>query len=50
MERESELTKQSIELAVQAVGFYKWLVSEKKEVVMSKQLLRSATSTGANIH
>ncbi len=50
MERESELARQSIDLAVQAVGFYKWLVDEKKEFVMSRQLLRSATSTGANIH
>ena len=50
MQHTSELTKQSIELAVQAVEFYKWLIYEKKEFVMSKQVLRSATSIGANIH
>ena len=31
MERESELTRQSVELAVQAVGFYTWLVDEKNK-------------------
>lgn len=50
MERTSELTRQSIELAVEAVKYYKWLAFDRKEVVMSKQLLRSATSVGANIH
>ncbi|MCS3060256.1 four helix bundle protein [Bacteroides salyersiae] len=31
------------------VNLYKYLVDEKKEYVMSKQLLRSGTSIGANI-
>ena len=35
--------------AVRCVKFYKYLVEEKKEYVISKQLLRSGTSIGANI-
>ncbi|WP_409969997.1 four helix bundle protein [Bengtsoniella intestinalis] len=46
----STLAKQSIELSVEIVGFYKWLTYEKKEFVMSKQVLRSGTSIGSNIH
>ena len=39
----------SFELAILGVNFYKNLVNEKKEFVMSKQLLRSITSVGANV-
>lgn len=31
------------------IGLYKYLCDEKKEFVLSKQLLRSGTSIGANI-
>lgn len=31
------------------MNLYKWLCDEKKEFVMSKQLLRSGTSIGANM-
>lgn len=44
------LIDQSIEFSVQIVGYYKWLSIEKREFVLSKQLLRSGTSIGANIH
>lgn len=46
---ESIVKTKSFELAIRGVNFYKWLVSEKKEFVMSKQFLRSVTSVGANI-
>lgn len=46
---ESIVKVKSFELAVRGVNFYKWLVSEKKEFVMSKQFLRSVTSVGANV-
>ena len=36
--------------AIRIVNVYKYLVEEKTERVMSKQLLRSGTSIGANIH
>ena len=46
---ESIIKNKSFELAVRGVNFYKYLVSEKKEFVMSKQFLRSVTSVGANV-
>jgi four helix bundle protein len=36
--------------AIRIINLYKHLCSEKKEYVISKQLLRSGTSIGANIH
>ena len=41
--------EKSMALAVRIVKLYKYLESEKKEYVMSKQLLRSGTSIGANV-
>jgi four helix bundle protein len=35
--------------AIRIVGLYKHLCSDKKEFVMSKQILRSGTSIGANL-
>ncbi len=46
---ESIVKTKSFELAVRGVNFYKHLVSEKKEFIMSKQFLRSITSVGANV-
>jgi len=46
---ESIVKRKSFELAVTGVDFYKYLVSEKKEFIMSKQFLRSVTSVGANV-
>ena len=48
--KDSELIRQSIEFSVLLVDYYKWLVFDMKEYVMSKQILRSGTSIGANIH
>lgn len=39
----------SFEFALRIVRLYKTLTDEKKEYVLSKQLLRSGTSIGANI-
>lgn len=39
----------SYAFAVRIVKLYKYLCDEKKEFVLSKQLLRSGTSIGANI-
>jgi len=41
--------EKSFLLAIRVVRLYKYLKDEKKEYVMSKQLLRSGTSVGANI-
>ena len=35
--------------AIRVIRLYKYLTDEKKEFVMSKQLLRSGTSVGANL-
>ncbi len=39
----------SFRFAVRIVKLYKYLCDEKKEYTLSKQLLRSGTSVGANI-
>ncbi len=39
----------SFDFAVRIVNLYKHLTNEKKEFVLSKQLLRSGTSIGANV-
>lgn len=41
--------EKSFEFAVKTVEIYKFLTKEKKEYVLSKQLLRSGTSIGANV-
>ena len=46
-ERKGAILKQSFGFAVRVVKLYKFLVSEKKEFVLSKQLLRSGTAVGA---
>lgn len=47
--KENPILDRSMEFALIIIELYKRLVSEKKEYIMSKQLLRSATSTGANL-
>ena len=39
----------SFAFAIRIVNLYKYLCSEKQEYILSKQLLRSGTSIGANI-
>ena len=46
---ESIIKKKSFELSILGVNFYKSLVVEKKEFIMTKQFLRSITSVGANV-
>ena len=41
--------EKSVLFAVRIVKLYKFLTDEKHELVMSKQILRSGTSIGANI-
>lgn len=38
----------SLLFAIRIVNLYKFLINEKKEFVLSKQLLKSGTSIGAN--
>ena len=39
----------SFDFAVRIVKLYQYITNEKKEFVLSKQLLRSGTSIGANV-
>ena len=49
MLKENLVETKSKEFAVRIIRLYQYLVSEKQEYVMSKQLLRSGTSIGANV-
>lgn len=49
MKEESAVRDKSYEFARRCVKLYKYLCEEKKEYILSKQLLRSGTSIGANI-
>ncbi len=46
---ENIIVTKSKNFAVRIVNAYKYLTSEKNEYVISKQLLRSGTSIGANV-
>lgn len=45
---EGLLQQKSKAFALKIVGLYKYLITEHKEFVMSKQVLKSGTSIGAN--
>ena len=45
--KEGALQSKSFAFAVRVVNLYKYLCNEKKEYVLSKQLLRSGTAIGA---
>ncbi len=45
----SPLKDKSYSFALRIINLYKYLTSEKKEFVMSKQILRSGTAIGALI-
>jgi len=47
--KENVLKDKSYKFALRIVKLYKHLTEEKKEFVLSKQVLRSGTSIGANI-
>jgi four helix bundle protein len=47
--RESILKDKSYQFALRIIKLYKFLATDKKEYVLSKQILRSGTSIGANI-
>ena len=41
--------EEAYKFAIRIVNAYKYLKEDKKEFILSKQLLRSGTSIGANI-
>ena len=46
--KENQVLEMSFEFAVRIVKLHKYLVKEKKETIISKQIIRSGTSIGAN--
>ena len=48
MEKDNKILDISKAFAIQIIRLYQYLTTEKHEFVMSKQLLRSGTSIGAN--
>ena len=48
--RENALVEKSINFGARIVKLERWLQKEKREAVLSKQILRSGTSIGANIN
>jgi len=49
MQRKNVIYQKSFDFAINIVKLYKYLCAEKKEYVISKQVLKSGTSIGANI-
>ena len=49
MKQDNAVRDKSYAFARRCVKLYKYLCEEKKEYILSKQLLRSGTSIGANI-
>ena len=47
--KDNVVFEKSKKFAIRIIKLYQYLCSEKKEYVLSKQLLRSGTSIGANI-
>ncbi|KAA6301405.1 MAG: hypothetical protein EZS26_002392 [Candidatus Ordinivivax streblomastigis] len=47
--KENVIKGKSFEFAVRIINLYKYLNTNKKELILSKQILRSGTSIGANV-
>ena len=48
-EKDNVIKRKSRDFAIEIITLYKWLCEIQHEYVMSKQLLRSGTSIGANV-
>ena len=49
MKKGNQIADKSKVFAIRIIRLYKYLTSEKKENILSRQILRSGTSIGANI-
>ena len=47
--KDNPIVSKSKQFAIRIIDLYKYLTAEKHEYVMSRQILRSGTSVGANI-
>ena len=50
MAKENVIAEKTFTFALKIISLYKGLVAEHKEYVLSKQVLRSGTSIGANVN
>ena len=48
-ENDNVIKRKSRDFAIDIINLYKWLCEIQHEYIMSKQLLRSGTSIGANV-
>ncbi|MBE7035528.1 MAG: four helix bundle protein, partial [Ruminococcaceae bacterium] len=48
--KENILIDKSIDFAARIIKLQRYLVKDKKETIISKQIVRSGTSIGANIN
>jgi four helix bundle protein len=49
MKRDNLIVEKSKAFAIRSIRLFQYLQNDKKEFILSKQLLRSATSIGANV-
>lgn len=49
MKKNNIIQEKSFAFAIRIVNLYKYLCEERKEYILSKQVLRSGTSIGANV-
>ena len=49
MAKENIIIDKTFEFSLRIIELYKYLTIEKKEYILSKQLLKSSTSIGANV-
>ena len=49
MKRENIIQQKSFAFAIRIINLYKYLYDEKRELVLSKKLLKSVTSIGASV-
>lgn len=49
MKKDNIIQTKTYDFAVRIVRLYQYLVNEKKEYILSKQILRCGTSIGANV-
>ena len=49
MRTDNVILTKSEDFAVRVINLYKYLIKDKDEHVLSKQILRSGTSIGANV-
>ena len=47
--QENVVVQKSFDFALRIIKLYKYLLENKKETILSKQILRAGTSIGANI-